>query len=141
MDRTAIPICCADLDDRERRLILLAALGAMTGAAQAQDAAQVQPRAYKVVLENDRLRVLEFSSRPGMGVCGTGMHSHPAHLTVALTPGKARVTTPDGKVETVENKDVVVFWSEAETHEVENVSGRDMRALLVELKPAAGAKG
>jgi hypothetical protein len=28
----------------------------------------------------------------------------------------------------------LVFWSDAETHEVENVSGRDMRSLIVELK-------
>jgi hypothetical protein len=140
MDRPATPLCCTELDDHERRLILLAALGAMGGAAQAQDAAKVQPRAYQVVLENDKLRVLEFNSRPGMGVCGTGMHSHPAHLTVALTPGKVRVRTPDGKVETAENKDVLVFWSEAETHEVENISGRNMRALIVELKAAAPAK-
>jgi hypothetical protein len=69
-----------------------------------------------------------------MGVCGSGMHSHPAHLTIALTPGRVRVKTPDGKVVTEENKDVIVFWSEAETHEVENISGRDMRAFLIELK-------
>lgn len=110
-------------------LILFAVLPAA-----AQDAARMQPAAYKVALENARLRVLEYTSRPGMGVCGQGMHSHPAHLTVVLTDARVRVKLPDGKVIEDSNRAGDVFWSEAETHEVENVSGRNVRALLVELK-------
>lgn len=123
----------------ELRRALLALLPAVLVAskASAQDATVVQPRAYKVVFENERLRVLEFNSRPGMGLCGSGMHSHPAHLTVALGPAKARVTLPDGKVIVAENKLGDVFWSEAETHETENISGRNVRALMVELKEPA----
>jgi glycosyltransferase involved in cell wall biosynthesis len=71
-------------------LALLPAL-LLADTAAAQDAARMQPRAYKVVFENDQMRVLEFNSKPGMGVCGNGMHSHPAHLTVALSPAKVRV--------------------------------------------------
>jgi beta-alanine degradation protein BauB len=121
-------------DDLRRTILALLPLLALSDAADAQDATKMQPQSFKVAFENDKLRVLDYHSRPGMGVCGSGMHSHPAHLTVALTPGKVRVKTPDGKVELAENKDVLVFWSEAETHEVENISGRNMRALLVELK-------
>jgi hypothetical protein len=47
-----------------------------------------------------------------------------------------RIKTPDGKV--VEQHDVpagVVFWSEAETHSVENISGVNVRSLLIEVKP------
>lgn len=122
-----------DIDECRRLLAALLPAFAFSGAAQAQDAAKVQPRAYKVAFENDMLRVLEFNSRPGMGVCGQGLHSHPAHLTVTLTPGKTR-RKQDGKVFLHDTKAGEVFWSEAETHEVENVSGRDMRALIVELK-------
>jgi hypothetical protein len=121
-------------DDLRRTLLALLPLLALSDAADAQDAAKMQPQSFKIAFENAKLRVLDYHSRPGMGVCGSGMHSHPAHLTVALTPGKVRVKTPDGKVEMAENKEVLVFWSEAETHEVENISGRNMRALLVELK-------
>lgn len=131
----------ADLTDADRRNALLAVLAALaSGGAAAQDAATVQPRAYRVAFENDQLRVLEFNSRPGMALCGNGMHSHPAHLTVALTDGKGRVRLPGGKTIVGENKAGDVFWSEAETHEVENISGRDMRALIVELKRPAGVK-
>ena len=45
---------------------------------------------------------------------------------------------PDGQVVVAEGKVGDVFWSEAETHEVENISGRNLRALLIELKPGAG---
>ena len=107
---------------------------ALADTVEAQDALKMQPQNFRIAFENDRLRVLDYRSRPGMGVCGSGMHSHPAPLTVVLTPGKVRVKTPDGKMGTEENKEPFVFWSEAETHEVENISGRDMRAYLIELK-------
>ena len=123
-----------DVNELRRMLAALLPAFAFVPAAQAQDAARTQPHAYKVAFENDKMRVLEFNSRPGMGICGEGMHSHPAHLTIALSPAKARVKLPDGKVITGENKLGDVFWSEAETHEVENISGRNVRALIVELK-------
>ena len=125
------------IDDARRLLAALLPAFAFAPAAQAQDAAKAQPAAYKVVLENEKLRVIEFNSRPGMGICGEGTHSHPAHLTVVLSEGaKARVKK-DGKVFTGINKMGDVFWSEAETHEVENISGRNVRALIVELKGKA----
>ena len=134
--------CCSDIADGDRRSILLAVIAALASvdAALAQDAAAVQPRAYRVVLENDRLRVLEFVSRPGMGVCGTGIHSHPAHLSIALSAMKARVKTADGKTFVGESKLGDVFWSEAETHETENITGKDARALMVELKSSQPKK-
>jgi len=105
--------------------------------AMGQDAARIQPGSYKVVTDNTRVRVLEYSSRPGMGVCGQGMHSHPAHLTILLTPAKVRVKKGD-KTIAVEQKEGTVFWSEAETHEVENISGHNTRLLIVELKGPGG---
>ena len=123
-----------DVNELRRMLAALLPTIVLASTAQAQDAARVQPHAYKVVFENDKLRVLEFNSRPGMGVCGEGMHSHPPHLTIALSAAKVRVKLPDGKLFNGENKLGDVFWSEAETHEVENISGRDVRALIVELK-------
>jgi beta-alanine degradation protein BauB len=125
-------------DELRRALLAALPLLALADTAQAQDAARIQPRAYRVVLENDRLRVLEFNSRPGMGVCGNGMHSHPPHLSVALSPAKAKVRLPDGKTITAENRLGDVWWAEAETHEVENITGRDVRALIIELKPSSG---
>ena len=134
--------CCNDIDDGERRrtlLALLAGLG-LGDTVLAQDAALVQPRAYRVAFENDKMRVLEFNSRPGMAVCGEGVHSHPAHLVIALSAMKVRFKLPDGKTVVGEAKLGDVGWHEAGTHEAENVFGKDTRALLIELKPAGGAK-
>jgi len=132
--------------NRRDALALLALLGAagVDEPAVAQDASRVNPRAYRVMLENSRVRALEYESRPGIGVCGVGQHSHPAHVTIALTAVKAKLTLPDGKVIFVENKPGDVFWEEAVTHTVENVGGSGARVVIVELKgpdwhPSTGA--
>jgi beta-alanine degradation protein BauB len=127
-----------ELNTLRRTLLALLPGFVLADTASAQDAARMQPQSFRVAFENDKLRALEFRSRPGMGVCGEGMHSHPAHLTVVLSTGKVRVKTPDGKVQVIDGRLGDVFWSEAETHEVENISGRDSRGLLIELKPGAG---
>jgi hypothetical protein len=126
--------------DRLRRALLaLLPLLVITEDSSAQDAVQSQPKNYRVAFENDKLRVLEYNGRPGMGVCGDGMHSHPAHLTVLLSTGKVRIKTPDGKVEVQSNDTVgATFWSDAVTHEVENMSGSNIRLLLIELKGPRG---
>jgi hypothetical protein len=136
------PTRSADPDDQARRNALLAVLASLglPDLVLAQDAAAMQPRAYRVAYENDKLRVLEYNSRPGMGVCGNGMHSHPAHLTIALSAIKARFKLSTGQVGSGENKLGDVFWSEAETHEVENITGKNTRALLVELKTPGRGK-
>lgn len=128
-----------ETDELRRSLALVLPALVLAPVAAAQDASKVQSRAYRVAFENDRVRVLEFNSRPGMGVCGNGTHSHPAHLTVALTAAKVRVKLPDGRSIVAENKPGDVFWSEAETHETENIGGQDARALIIELKGGAHA--
>jgi hypothetical protein len=128
-----------------RRKILLAGLGGLVAqlgarAADAQDAAKVMPRAYRVTFENDRIRVLDFVGRPGMGVCGEGMHSHPAHLTVVMSDWQGRAMTPDGAAVARDKKTGDVFWSEAETHKVENTGKTNSHVLIIELKAPPKAK-
>jgi hypothetical protein len=128
-----------------RRKLLLAGLGGLAAQlgisrAEAQDAARVMPRAYRVAFENDQLRVLDFVGRPGMGVCGEGMHSHPAHLTVIMSDWQGVATAPDN-AKTPRNKKLGdVFWSEAETHKVENTGKTVSRVMIVELKAPGKAK-
>jgi hypothetical protein len=130
----------------DRRQLLLAGAAAClsqlaAAPSRAQDAARTDPDAYRVVLENDRVRVLEFRSRPGTALCGVGKHSHPAHLTVALSDARVRITLADGKTIEATNTLGDVFWSEAETHAVENISGADVRALIIEIKGPPPARG
>jgi quercetin dioxygenase-like cupin family protein len=121
------------------KLCLSAATLLAAAPASAQNAARVQPRAYRVVLENPKVRVLEFNARPGMGVCGVGIHSHPEHVTVLLTPAKVRVTQ-GGKVVIMQGKAGDAFWEPAETHETENLSGASIRSLIIEIKPQAAPR-
>jgi len=99
----------------------------------AQDAVRVQPRSYQVVFENSEIRAIRYSSLPGMGVCGTGVHTHPRHLTIALTPARVRVRV-DGKTIIAENKAGDVFYGEAVRHEAENISGLGTTAIMIEFK-------
>ena len=82
---------CTGLLSRRQAVALLASFG-VAEEALAQNATTANPRSYRVVLENERVRVIEYKSRPGLGVCGEGVHSHPAHLAIALTPAKVKVT-------------------------------------------------
>ncbi|MEO6744464.1 MAG: hypothetical protein ABIS28_11340 [Caldimonas sp.] len=127
-------------DDVRRALLALLPGLALADLAVAQDATKMQATAYRVVAENDRMRVLEFNSRPGMGICGSGVHSHPAHLSIALSYAKVRIKTAEGKQFDAETKLGDVFFSEAETHETENITGKNVRALIVEMKTPVKAK-
>jgi hypothetical protein len=127
-----------------RRKLLLAGLGGLAAQlavseAAAQDPARVMPKAYRVALENDQLRVLDFIGRPGMGICGEGMHSHPAHLTIVMSDWQGVNTPQGGTPRTRQRKFGEVFWSEAETHKVENTGNTNSRVLIVELKTPAKA--
>jgi len=69
---------------RRELLALLAALG-VNREALAQDPVASDPRSFRIVLENDRVRVLEYRSGPGLGVCGQGVNYHPERGPVTLT--------------------------------------------------------
>jgi hypothetical protein len=128
-----------------RRKLLLAGLGGLAAQfgiprAEAQDAAKVMPRAYRVAFENGQVRVLDFIGRPGMGICGEGMHSHPAHLTIVMTDWEGVTSTPGTVAMPQQRKFGDVFWSEAGTHKVENTGKANARVLIVELKAAGKPK-
>ena len=85
----------------------------------ADNPAKSVPETSTVVFENEKVRVILFNTNGGRNVCGLGVHSHPAHLYIMLTPGKLRITTPDGKEEVAD--------SPAVTHLAECVTGLSPR--------------
>ena len=118
---------------RREILAMLAAFG-VTSDALAQDAATADPRSFRVVLENERVRVLEYKSGPGFSVCGQGLHYHPERVTVTLTDAKVKVTNAEGKSVVREFPSGQVFFAPAETHSTENVGGSGTRIYIIELK-------
>jgi hypothetical protein len=97
----------------------------------AQDAAASDPELYKVVFENDRIRVLEYRDQPG---AKTSMHAHPAFLVYALNAFDRRLTLPDGKVLDRSFKPGQILFSEAQTHAGANVGRTPTHIIMVELK-------
>lgn len=110
----------------------------LAATAMAQDPVPTYPDNYKVVAENDRVRVLDFKLRKG---ANENFHSHPAAVTYVLAPFKIRFTFPDGTTKIREAKAGDVFYGDALVHASENIGDTDAHGLLVEMKKgtAAGA--
>ncbi len=97
----------------------------------AQDLAVVMPKDVKVIIDNDRVRVLEVVHKPG---AKEPMHSHQAYVAVFLNATKQKVTTPDGKTVEKDRKAGEVQWSEGTTHAVENIGSAEQHVIVIELK-------
>ena len=106
----------------------------VAGPAYAQDAVETDGDKYTVILENDRVRVLEYKDLPGQK---THQHGHPAFVLYALGPFKRTLTLPDGRVLTREFKTGDTIWSEAQTHVGTNVGETPTHVIIVELKSPA----
>ncbi len=110
------------------------ALVAPAAPARAQDPVPLYPDNYKVLVENDRVRVMDFRLRKGDS---EKLHSHPAHVLYLLEPFKVKFTLGDGSVRMREVKAGEVLFSEAVTHSPVNVGETDAHGILVELKAPA----
>ena len=97
----------------------------------AGDAISVAPDQYKVLLENDRVRVLETVYGPGQA---SNMHSHPDTVVIALTAAKGKFTLQDGQTVDFDMKAGESMFVDAQNHTVENTEASELRAILVELK-------
>jgi len=108
------------------------------GKVWAQDPVKVAPKNFKVVLENDHVRVLDFHSKAGDKI---PMHSHPGYVAYSITgSGKTTFTFPDGKTTVVPADAGQVTWRDAETHATEYTGKGETHVILVELKGQAPNK-
>jgi len=96
-----------------------------------EDAVTVAPEHYRVVLENDRVRVLEFRCAPGDK---TQMHTHPDQVAVGIDGGDYRFSTPDGQVGEMTLETGQVIFADAVEHATEITGTREARAIVIELK-------
>ncbi len=99
--------------------------------APARDPLRLYPENYKILLENEHVRVLDFRLAKG----ATEMtHDHPRHVATFLTDVKIMFTLPDGQKRLREAKAGDVAYSEATSHASENIGAADAHGVLVELK-------
>ena len=85
---------------------------------------------YKLLNENDRVRVLEVVSKPGDIA---KMHHHPAHVLYVLKGGKAALTS-GGKTQEMEVKTGSVLFMDAQDHEMKNIGKTTIDLIVTELK-------
>ena len=97
----------------------------------AGDAVTVAPDHYKVVEENDKVRILEFHGGPGTK---TEMHSHPNIVAVALSDASVRFTVPGGQSMELELKAGMAMYQDASDHATEILGTADSHVILIELK-------
>jgi quercetin dioxygenase-like cupin family protein len=115
-----------------KRLILIVGISTLAVvAAKAQDAAKVDSEHYKVLLDNEHVRVLDVHHKRGEK---SPMHSHPNHVVYSFTDSRVKFTSSEGKTDIRMVKAGQATWHNAETHTVENVGKTDEHALDIELK-------
>jgi beta-alanine degradation protein BauB len=99
------------------------------------DPAVTDPDLYKVVFENDRVRVLEYRDRPGDQ---THPHRHPDSVMLTLGSFRRRLLH-DGRQVDVELPAGEVRWLDAQEHAGRNIGDTGSHSIFVELKePAPG---
>ena len=85
---------------------------------------------YKLLNENDRVRVLEVVSKPGDVA---KMHHHPDHVLYVLKGGRA-ILTSGGKTQEMEVKTGSVLFLDAQDHEMKNTGNTTIDLIVMELK-------
>jgi hypothetical protein len=94
------------------------------------DPATSNPDLYKVIFENERVRVLEYIDRPGES---TTPHLHPDSVMYALSSFKRRLISSGREVD-VEIGTGSVRWLDAQEHSGLNVGDTETHVIFVELK-------
>jgi quercetin dioxygenase-like cupin family protein len=95
------------------------------------DAVSVAPEVYRVIFENERVRVLDVTAEPGEK---SPMHGHPDSVMHALSDAAIVVTPEQGESHRAEVAAGTTFWNAATTHSVENVGTGKVHFIRVELK-------
>ncbi|HSG31569.1 MAG TPA: cupin domain-containing protein [Thermodesulfobacteriota bacterium] len=107
-------------------------LGCVHGGMKIVDPVQVSPQNYKVLLDNEYVRILEITAKSGEK---DEMHSHPASAWYAVSSSKIRLHDTDGS-----SKDIDIeagtsnFQDAVAMHSMENIGNNDVKIVMVELK-------
>ena len=95
------------------------------------DPTTTDPDKYKVIFENERVRVLEYRDEPGQA---TSPHQHPDSLMYTLSSFDRRLVAESGESREVSLAAGEVRWLDAQIHSGENIGQTPTHVLFVELK-------
>lgn len=95
-------------------------------------ASEVSPEIYRILAENDYLRLIHASWEPGER---DEFHSHPPFAIYFLTDMEGKIYYPDGLTKSINAKagDAAVLMAEP-SHSVENLSDHRAEMVIVERK-------
>jgi quercetin dioxygenase-like cupin family protein len=105
-----------------------------TAAPAGKDPVVAGPKNYRKLEENERVRVLEVTFKPGQKI---GAHAHPDHVAYVLEGGKLKITAGKAKPMEMELAAGQAVFLPAQVHSAQNTGKTQVRAIVVELKPAA----
>ncbi|GAA2673007.1 hypothetical protein GCM10010412_053260 [Nonomuraea recticatena] len=105
-------------------------------AGMSKDPAVTNPELYKVIFENDRVRVLEYRDRPGDR---TVAHQHPDSVMYTLSSFRRKLSA-GGREVAVELPAGQVRWLDAQEHSGENIGDTETHSIFIELKEPGPAK-
>lgn len=94
------------------------------------DPTVTNPDHYRVVFENDRVRVLDYTDRPGDR---TRPHHHPDSVMYTLSTFRRRLVSGERERE-VALESGTVGWLPAQDHYGENIGDTPTHVIFVELK-------
>ena len=95
------------------------------------------PANFKLLLENEHVRVLQYTLLPG---ALDHWHTHPPRVGYVLSGAKIRVTEADGSTHDYDEKTGDHYWADfSALHDTLNIGTTPYIALLVEVKDAAPA--
>lgn len=113
-------------------LLSVLVVGSASIALAADDPLKVAPQHYSLLLENDRVRVIEFKDQPGDKI---PLHTHDGdYLVYFVAPMDRRFETPDGKAVEVEAPAGEARWLGPVTHTEENIGDEPAHVVIVEFK-------
>ncbi|MDQ6938557.1 MAG: cytoplasmic protein [Verrucomicrobiota bacterium] len=111
--------------------VILGVCPIFAGLAVAQDPVKMAPRMNKVVLDNEKVRVLDVTLKTGEQM---PMHQHPDNILYVIKGGKTKAVSMQGVPTEREFKDGECTFRTAETHAIQNTDTHDIHVINVELK-------
>lgn len=96
------------------------------------DVMEAAGNVYKLLLENEKVRVLEIRLKPGEKA---PMHNHPNdHVLYVMKDAIFKITSSDGTSSEFDLKAEQTVWMKAGSHEAENIGKTDGHIIVLEIK-------
>ena len=96
------------------------------------DPVKLMPDKFKVLLENEHVRVVEYSLKPGEK---DDWHTHPPKSSYVVTGGKLKVHLENGEIIVADEKTGTASWMNyVGKHYVENIDTTTVTIVFTEIK-------